>query len=1739
MNEEFDINNLIEESLYSDMPDNALDTNNYKSRSLARAKALRRLYYTNLRQSTESSIYTPTYMGEYTGTQSRFDEGLSVIPIMADPNYLNEQRAARQPFLEQLGKGVVHFGADIVGGVIMGAGVLVEPLDSAIKAAVGVKNEYGNIIFDIGQTIAEGSKEALPIYSTGPGSSGWAVQGLSSIGSAVGSLFTGMGVMGLLGKVGTVLKMTDTAMDVFNIASRVAGAAAMRLQENMQEGIGVAEDIIKQGEDLLNKKAYYENFVYPYQNKQYQETLEKLRAVNDPKAMNLPDQLPVPNLLGDYKIKNMDDVYKAAEIGYWTSQKVNAANFVFDFIQLGALSKFNKAIPSFGKIFTPSELLKAQGTQFENKYLRGLNWLLTRPALAESTEAIEEGINFIGEQEGRRAATLMLKGKTDLDDGTDFKERLKGYLRMSEFWDSAFWGFVAGIGGYYVMKGAGFNDHAEDLKQRTAEIAARQKQLNTFIPQVNAIIEGGKYTDPTTGEAEDYSTWDAEKRWEFLTTKTRQMGFDFGMSAARAGNADLLKHKKYIDDVMDRIMQQDAAKDKKSQIQQNEEEVLARKADLKKALMEGLDAGVRSYELAAKTFRYRTKDPVVMGHLINSYANVKLRLEEITKQLNKHDTKIAELSKEYYDHLANLGLNINPTEKDAFLKIVGISTAINYLNKHKQTLQETANKLKNSKSQNTEALNNLIEQIKGVDEMIKSLTDDKNKLSKDMEAFFQSMDKSLKEKNITVKDIINGNFINKGINPDLVDAVINKTILEKTREHLTKRLIDLTNDETIKRTEDAANELRNKQKENLSKAKKRYSFIEKKSKKDEKYINNLEDAVISLVGDDKALENRIEDAKKENPHLAPFLDDLLYVMKTIGALTHANTIEELDMIRDALLNNPELLNYKDIVDNVYQTTKNRINNGDNTSTQPTAPTTTPEPSPAPTPTASNQSNQGQNTQTEPEDENGTEPEPEPKSEPEPEPEPEPTELFDGDGNYIGGNNASQNEDNTNTTGQPEPTPQPTIPSPKPKPKPVKTITLARISKSFSEIDTKHREQLKNELAKINAEFLKNNRDIQNAEDKNWYRAQITEAHNNFINSLLADLESASSTTYTILDKEKGLEALLKQKESSMLAQQTKQSVTTKEPTVVSPTQSFSFKTVTYKISGLAGSLVKFINNINKVIQNEFARDNYSKIMPEESNEELLRDIVLTVGFVVSKSETTTPSPYSHLIMEAIQENGVVLRVNEEMLISPENENNIFTIRYASGHSEKLTGRQYYNKLQELKKTNYTEYLDIVPIQVITQIKRGNETIELEVASLRTTGFLKALFGQNNNLTLRIRSIRQMVLNKPLSLKVKNIKTGRFVNVGDVNTAKLLTELMTPNTPMNIGFIDANGTVSYYDHRTNSKSTSIKLTNIQIKSFPGVNIDEIPVGTPAFVIPNMDSKGKAVVIPLLTVNKEFSNETSQAVSFWLNNLATKFESLAQSKKSMSVSSIIDELKSLFYFVDYREINQNKAWNYDTDPRIRFTANLNDSKNAVFIFKVLDQSVELQVNDKNFLSNLSNLIRSINTLNFMPNINWDLFKKSSEYRDVVVRLFASSVLGHIEATSGERIFYGDNGIVLDFDSRSGMKDYFALVNSGGTIKKPESTPTTKVPVVDHRTSKESTEGTKKPKSKEKTKSKKPEGTNTTKIDPSKLSVQSNQGNPTTKPSDEGDPFGFSDLFDEDAALNNFKKKGKGGKTIGDGC
>ena len=964
MNEEFDINNLIEESLYSDMPDNALDTNNYKSRSLARAKALRRLYYTNLRQSTESSIYTPTYMGEYTGTQSRFDEGLSVIPIMADPNYLNEQRAARQPFLEQLGKGVVHFGADIVGGVIMGAGVLVEPLDSAIKAAVGVENEYGNIIFDIGQTIAEGSKEALPIYSTGPGSSGWAVQGLSSIGSAVGSLFTGMGVMGLLGKVGTVLKMTDTAMDVFNIASRVAGAAAMRLQENMQEGIGVAEDIIKQGEDLLNKKTYYENFVYPYQNKQYQETLEKLRAVNDPKAMNLPDQLPVPNLLGDYKIKNMDDVYKAAEIGYWTSQKVNAANFVFDFIQLGALSKFNKAIPSFGKIFTPSELLKAQGTQFENKYLRGLNWLLTRPALAESTEAIEEGINFIGEQEGRRAATLMLKGKTDLDDGTDFKERLKGYLGMSEFWDSAFWGFVAGIGGYYVMKGAGFNDHAEDLKQRTAEIAARQKQLNTFIPQVNAIIEGGKYTDPTTGEAEDYSTWDAEKRWEFLTTKTRQMGFDFGMSAARAGNADLLKHKKYIDDVMDRIMQQDAAKDKKSQIQQNEEEVLARKADLKKALMEGLDAGVRSYELAAKTFRYRTKDPVVMGYLINSYANVKLRLEEITKQLNKHDTKIAELSKEYYDHLANLGLNINPTEKDAFLKIVGISTAINYLNKHKQTLQETANKLKNSKSQNTEALNNLIEQIKGVDEMIKSLTDDKNKLSKDMEAFFQSMDKSLKEKNITVKDIINGNFINKGINPDLVDAVINKTILEKTREHLTKRLIDLTNDETIKRTEDAANELRNKQKENLSKAKKRYSFIEKKSKKDEKYINNLEDAVISLVGDDKALENRIEDAKKEKPHLAPFLDDLLYVMKTIGALTHANTIEELDMIRDALLNNPELLNYKDIVDNVYQTTKNRINNGDNTSTQPTAPTTTPEPSPAPTPTASNQSNQGQNTQNE-------------------------------------------------------------------------------------------------------------------------------------------------------------------------------------------------------------------------------------------------------------------------------------------------------------------------------------------------------------------------------------------------------------------------------------------------------------------------------------------------------------------------------------------------------------------------------------------------------------------------------------------------------------------------------------------------------------------------------------------------------------------------------------------------------
>lgn len=345
------------------------------------------------------------------------------------------------------------------------------------------------------------------------------------------------------------------------VAELMSNAALMRTMENYQEAKQVNEDVFES-----TRKAF-EN------NEEYANILNNN-----------------PQLLRDLQNQGIDLNDKDAVARYIAKKSATKTflwdytNIVFDVVQLAALK--NPAKIAKDRIWAGKKVARAQRQSIEKplqtadatdaieKTLKPGQKVLNNfkdiagaiPTIAaESSEGVEEAVNYIAQQWGMTYGNILL-GKEEYGHG--LADRLKDYMEQPEMWDAAFWGFLGGIA--FEAGGSKFNlvsnaisqrredkkagkelksfgeylDAAED-NYRFSDINNRAVIMNDFIDKITLVNQGkNPYKQNENGSFEKFST-NVEKgdvteqiKDDFITSLT--------LNAVQAGNYRLLRD--YLED---------------------------------------------------------------------------------------------------------------------------------------------------------------------------------------------------------------------------------------------------------------------------------------------------------------------------------------------------------------------------------------------------------------------------------------------------------------------------------------------------------------------------------------------------------------------------------------------------------------------------------------------------------------------------------------------------------------------------------------------------------------------------------------------------------------------------------------------------------------------------------------------------------------------------------------------------------------------------------------------------------------------------------------------------------------------------------------------------------------------------------------------------------------------------------------------------------------------------------------
>ena len=501
---------------------------------------------------------------------------------------ITDELAEQQSAFNKLAHGIEQA---IVSEVGIGTFKGISDLVDAIGQGIGVSDgDYTNPVSQYLANLQKDFEEATPIYvnpdknisNGGLTDMGWWASNLPSIASSLTLLIPSTGIVrtaAALGKLNSVQRFSNNAvkfmrgtkyldklthispknMDrISRFVENGTTAALSRVMENYQEAQQVYDDVKNNALVSLNQM----------NSEEYQEVVNRNKDILE--GVDTNDKEAVADAIA-HKSANRTFAEDFANIGFDIVQLYGLRNTwkgLRNAHGSASLDLANKrVIETAGKTAKEIEAIDASKS-FLDKRLEQLAAIIKggyKTALAESTEGIEEAVNYIAQQEGTHLGQYLLDGK----DGRGLDSRLAEYATAPQLWDSAFWGMLGGI----VFQGLGSSfkrvqqkieeglskkdatvedvkkkswwqfDDLPEIKRRKSNIEYQGTRLNQMLKEAEQINSGvNPYA--TSNDTKTFDTETEEGKLQQDLARERALN-DFAddliMNSANNGNIDYLR----------------------------------------------------------------------------------------------------------------------------------------------------------------------------------------------------------------------------------------------------------------------------------------------------------------------------------------------------------------------------------------------------------------------------------------------------------------------------------------------------------------------------------------------------------------------------------------------------------------------------------------------------------------------------------------------------------------------------------------------------------------------------------------------------------------------------------------------------------------------------------------------------------------------------------------------------------------------------------------------------------------------------------------------------------------------------------------------------------------------------------------------------------------------------------------------------------------------------------------------
>lgn len=492
----------------------------------------------------------------------RFHQNLDYEISEAQSNWTKLGNAILQT-ISEVGLGTVQAFTDIPGMVRGGFGQLADGIlndvfdvkGEPVQQALGVNEDdpYGNAISNTIEDWRNKIKEDIaPIHTTpgvdidtgGLSNIGWYLSGLPNVATSLTLLLPTKFISGAIGGVSKMVKAANVNRKTEKLiqeANKVKELSALAKSEQAEK---VAAELTNRQKWLNNPitQARFERALKDSGEglimrsiENYQEAHQTYNDVYATASSRLAEMSP--NEYAEFIQDNQEeleavniDVRDRNAVAKWVAKQaadrtflLDYSNLLFDIIQLhqvrdigrvaknvtsGSIKRTErKALEAFTN--TSEELSKKVGKgKLKELGLTVRDYVTgsAKKVLKESTEGIEEAINYIAQQEGITYGNSLLDGETDATLNGFWNNRLKSYLNNSELHESAFWGVGGGLvfgkfaGAYNRYKAYQANKAREDLRKLNPQTGEEIKTtdsnnpLNDFIrlsemPEIQAAKE--------------------------------------------------------------------------------------------------------------------------------------------------------------------------------------------------------------------------------------------------------------------------------------------------------------------------------------------------------------------------------------------------------------------------------------------------------------------------------------------------------------------------------------------------------------------------------------------------------------------------------------------------------------------------------------------------------------------------------------------------------------------------------------------------------------------------------------------------------------------------------------------------------------------------------------------------------------------------------------------------------------------------------------------------------------------------------------------------------------------------------------------------------------------------------------------------------------------------------------------------------------------------------------------------